>query len=255
MRALKYTPTILTEPNHHGNRTKTTPCSRLHPSCSPCSPTGESHQNHTDFQSGESQARRTREPLLKVGVQNPPQISDDHVSRRQKDGTCAVCTRMHARALQESWAEETRQRATESPWPLSTLPTAPAGVHTLPWALAKLWAPAEAKLEHIPQESGLPERKQKGGGNRKGKEGTEGEAKNQDRKVQRQKSQENSELGQLGITLHRHHHKDVLTAGPIFVLRSRREREVKVHAGSWGLEVEQEIKEQSKCLLPCGQRG
>lgn len=37
----------------------------------------------------------------------------------------------------------------------SSFATAPAGVHELAWALAKLWAPAEAKPEHVPQGSGL----------------------------------------------------------------------------------------------------
>lgn len=37
----------------------------------------------------------------------------------------------------------------------SSFVTAPADAHELAWALAKLLAPAAAKPEHIPQESGL----------------------------------------------------------------------------------------------------
>lgn len=37
----------------------------------------------------------------------------------------------------------------------SSLATAPADVHALTQALAKLLAPAEAKPKHIPQETGL----------------------------------------------------------------------------------------------------
>lgn len=154
----------------------------------------------------------------------------------------------------EGWGGETRKRDRDllasKHCPFAT---APADVHKLTWALAKLSAPAEAKSEHIPQESGWTRegwtsngslRTERKWGTTLGKADTGGTAEKQESQglgPGRVRGIQN--WGDWGTSFTKIIITDIiLTTGPICVLRNRPQEEMRVCVGSWGLGLDESKK-------------